>query len=228
MTAHTHPALEARDVTVRLDGAAVLSRLNLSASAGDSVSIVGRSGEGKTTLLHTLAGLITPEEGSVYVNGRSLSGLSTREHDALRLSEIGYVFQFSELVPELTLVENVMLPRYVRGEPRTKVRRDALELLAGVGIDRDTAHRRPARVSGGQAQRAAIARALSIEPTVLLADEPTGALDPATSESVLATLLEQTRSRGTCLIMVTHDEEVSRTAHRRLELRGGRLHEKAA
>lgn len=189
---------------------------------------MGRSGEGKTTLLHTLAGLITPEEGSVYVNGRSLSGLSAREHDALRLSEIGYVFQFSELVPELTLMENVMLPRYVRGEPRKKVRQDALDLLASVGIDHTTAHRRPARVSGGQAQRTAIARTLSIEPTVLLADEPTGALDPATSESVLTILLEQTLSRGTCLIMVTHDEEVSRTTHRRLELRGGRLHEKAA
>ncbi|WP_082418608.1 ATP-binding cassette domain-containing protein [Corynebacterium lowii] len=108
--------------------------------------------------MHTLAGLLTPEEGSVYVNGHSLSGLSTGEHDALRLSEIGYAFQFSELVPELSLVENVMLPRYVRGEPRTKVRQDALDVLAGVGTDRDTAHRRPARVSGGQAQRAAITR----------------------------------------------------------------------
>lgn len=195
---------------------------------GENISIVGRSGEGKSTLLHALAGLLTPEEGSILINGRNLADLSTQEQDVLRLSEVGYVFQFSELVPELTLVENVMLPRYVRGEPRKKVQRDALDLLAGVGIDSDTAHRRPALVSGGQAQRAAIARALSIEPTVLLADEPTGALDPATSESVLATLLEQTQHRGTCLIMVTHDEEVSQTTHRRLELRGGRLHEKAA
>ncbi|WPF69338.1 ABC transporter ATP-binding protein [Corynebacterium sp. 21KM1197] len=220
------PAVEACNVTVRLDGAAVLSHLDFSASTGESVSIVGRSGEGKTTLLHTLAGLLTPEEGNVYVNGRNLSGLPTGEHDALRLSEIGYVFQFSELVPELTLIENVMLPRYVRGEPRKKVQRDALDLLAGVGIDPDTAHRRPALVSGGQAQRAAIARALSIKPTILLADEPTGALDPATSESVLTTLLEQTGNMETCLIIVTHDEEVSRTTHRRLELREGRLHEK--
>ncbi|KQB83620.1 ABC transporter ATP-binding protein [Corynebacterium oculi] len=215
-------------MTVCQGGGAILSHLDLLAYPGESISIMGRSGEGKTTLLHTLAGLLTPEEGNVYVSGRSLSGLSAGEYDTLRLSEIGYVFQFSELVPELTLVENVMLPRYVRGEPRKELRRNALDLLASVGIDHDTAHRRPAFVSGGQAQRAAIARALSIEPTVLLADEPTGALDPATSESVLAALLEQTRCMGTCLIMVTHDEEVSRTTHRRLELRGGRLHERSA
>jgi len=200
--------LEARDVTLSYGITPALRDVSLRIDAGASVALMGASGSGKSSLLHCLAGVIVPDTGRVLVDGTDITGLSDRDRSRLRLERMGVVFQFGDLVPELTLVENVMLPLQLLGRRTRSARARALELLDRLGIA-DLADSRTGAVSGGQAQRAAVARALAQEPAVVLADEPTGALDSVNAEAVLDALVDLARDTGAALLVVTHDNVVA-------------------
>ncbi len=200
--------LEAQQISLSYGRTPALRAVSLRVEPGASVALMGASGSGKSSLLHCLAGVIVPDEGSVCVDGTDLTGLNDRERSRLRLERMGVVFQFGDLVPELTLVENVMLPLQLLGHRRGPARSRALDLLGSLGIA-DLADSRTGAVSGGQAQRAAVARALVHEPAIVLADEPTGSLDSITAEAVLDALVELTRGAGTTLLVVTHDNVVA-------------------
>lgn len=219
------PIIEAHSLGVRFSDQRIFSDISLSIIPGRTVAITGRSGEGKSTLLYALAGLLDQCEGEVKIRGKNPYAMSTAEASTFRLENLGFVFQTADLVPELTLQENVALPTLLSGKSRKKSMLAALQLLEEMGIDRKTAQRRPGFVSGGQRQRAAIARALSNAPQVIFVDEPTGALDAQTTQTVLQLLVEETTRRGATLVAVTHDSEVANAMDRTLELREGALHE---
>lgn len=200
--------LEARDVSLSYGLTPALREVSLCIESGASVALMGASGSGKSSLLHCLAGVIVPDAGRVLVDGTDITGLSDRDRSRLRLERMGVVFQFGDLVPELTLVENVMLPLQLLGRRTRAARVRALELLDRLGIA-DLADSRTGAVSGGQAQRAAVARALAQEPAVVLADEPTGALDSVNAEAVLDALVDLARDTGAALLVVTHDNVVA-------------------
>lgn len=200
--------LETRDVSLSYGATQALRDVSLQIDPGASVALMGASGSGKSSLLHCLGGVILPDEGSILVDGVDLTGLSDRERSRLRLERIGMIFQFGDLVPELTLIENVMLPLQLLGRRTTEARRRATDLLGLLGIA-DLADSRTGAVSGGQAQRASVARAMVHEPKIVLADEPTGALDSINAEAVLDALIEMTTSAGTTLLVVTHDNVVA-------------------
>jgi putative ABC transport system ATP-binding protein len=196
--------------------------VDLRVRAGEFVAVVGRSGSGKTTLLNLLAGIDRPDAGRIDVAGAAVHELKSSALAAWRGRAIGLVFQFFQLLPTLTVVENVMLPMdFCDTYPARVRRRRALELLARVDIEAQ-ADKLPAALSGGQQQRAAIARALANDPPVLLADEPTGNLDSATSDAVLA-IFAGLAARGTAVVMVTHERDVSAFATRRVTLVDGRI-----
>ena len=202
------------EVVVALDG------VDLDVDAGEHVALVGRSGSGKSTLLHLAGGLDSPDAGTVCVAGRDVSRMSAGERAALRRREVGFVFQFFHLLPTLTVAENVELPLLL--DRRRDTKRAVPDLLDRLGIGHRATHL-PAQLSGGEMQRAAIARALVTGPQLLLADEPTGNLDSATGEVVLDTLLEAVADSGVALVLVTHDEAAARRAGTVLRLRDGRL-----
>jgi putative ABC transport system ATP-binding protein len=214
------PALIADDLHLTFGATAALRGASLAIEAGEAVALMGPSGSGKSTLLHCLAGILTPDSGGVYVAGRHLAGMSERERSQLRLRDVGFVFQNSELIPELTVLENVALPLQLLGAAYGDARARAFEALAEVGL-KNEGERRTGAVSGGQQQRAAVARALVHEPQVVLADEPTGALDTVTGERVLELLLAACSERGTSLLLVTHDNRVAAHAGRLLVIRDG-------
>ena len=199
-----------------------LQDINLPIKSGQFVAIVGKSGSGKTTLLNLLAGIDRPTSGSIAVDGTQVDALSESELAEWRGRTIGLVFQFFQLLPTLTVVENVMLPMdFVEIIPAAKRRSKALELLERVGI-RDQADKLPVTLSGGQQQRAAIARALANDPPILMADEPTGNLDEATRTSVLE-LFAKLNAEGRTIIVVTHERDISRYADRQVTLVDGRI-----
>ena len=200
--------LEARGVSLSYGPTPALRDVSLRIGPGASVALMGASGSGKSSLLHCLAGVVVPDVGSVVLDGTELTGLGDRERSRLRLERLGVVFQFGDLVPELTLLENVALPLQLLGHRRRPARARAMELLGALGIA-DLADSRTGAVAGGQAQRAAVARAMVHEPAVLLADEPTGSLDSITAETVMDGLVDLTRSAGTTLLVVTHDNVVA-------------------
>lgn len=203
----------------------VLRGISLAVQAGESVSIMGASGSGKSTLLHLLGGLDQPTQGDVFFEGTNLKSISAAARTELRATAIGFVFQSYHLLHELDIVENVMLPAMSRPAAflrRDQLRQRALELLDRVGLSQRAKHR-PLELSGGEQQRAAIARALMNEPRLLLADEPTGNLDSKTGEQVLEHLFALTRERGHTLVMVTHNEAVAQRCRRQLQLRDGVL-----
>lgn len=200
--------LDARHVSVSYGATPAVRDVSLHMEAGASMALMGASGSGKSSLLHCLAGVLVPDEGSIFFGGTDITGLSDRDRSRLRLERMGVVFQFGDLVPELTLVENVMLPLQLLGQRRRVARVRALELLDQLGIA-ELADSRTGAVSGGQAQRAAVARALVHDPAVVLADEPTGALDSVTAEAVLDALVGLTRDSGATLLVVTHDNVVA-------------------
>jgi len=197
-----------------------LAGVDLEVSAGELVALVGPSGSGKSTLLHVAGGLDVPDAGRVLVGGRDLAGLSVTERARARRRDIGFVFQFFHLLPTLSVAENVELPLLLDKRRRRGERVRAL--LDRVGVAHRADHL-PGELSGGEMQRAAIARALVAEPALLLADEPTGNLDSATGAGVLALLTEVVAEAGTALMMVTHDEAAAALAGRVLRLRDGRL-----
>jgi putative ABC transport system ATP-binding protein len=197
----------------------VLKDASLEVAEGEFVAIRGRSGSGKSTVLNLVAGIDQPSSGEIFVGGTALTRLGPRERTLLRRDQIGFVFQFFNLIPTLSVLENVLLPAELAG--RDAARR-AQELLAQVGLaDRSSSY--PDRLSGGEQQRVAIARALVLDPRLVLADEPTGNLDDATSAAVMGLLDALTRRAGKTLLLATHSREVAALADRVLTIDGGRL-----
>ncbi|WP_328770178.1 ABC transporter ATP-binding protein [Streptomyces sp. NBC_00286] len=188
----------------------------------DSLAIMGPSGSGKSTLLHVLAGVIRPDGGRVMLGDERIDNLGENRLSALRRKRFGFVFQFGQLLPELPAEENVALPLMLEGVPRKAAVERARRWFAPLGLE-GLERRRPGQLSGGQAQRVAIARALVVEPDVVFADEPTGALDQNTSTEVIQLLTSVTRAQGAALVMVTHDADVAAHCHRILQVRDGRI-----
>ncbi len=190
------------------------------------MAIMGPSGSGKTTLMHVLSGIITPHSGSVQFQALNrpveLSTLNSEKRAKLRLQHIGFVFQEGLLMPELTALENVAVALMLSGVPRPAAESTAAGWLHALGLE-GMEDRRPGQLSGGQAQRVAIARAQVTDPKIVFADEPTGALDSATSDQVLSALLDSTSGRGAPLVVVTHDEAVAARCSRIVRLQDGRL-----
>ncbi len=220
----TAPAIEAVDVsrTYPLDGVSVpaLRGVSLTVAAGDYVALVGPSGSGKSTLMHLLGGLDRPTGGRLAIGGRDVTTLSAAELAALRNETIGFVFQAFHLLPRTSAVDNVALPLVYRGLGARQRRERAAAMLGRVGLGHRLGHR-PNQLSGGEQQRVAIARALVTDPTVLLADEPTGNLDTTTGAAVLELLERLNAESGVALVLVTHDNEVAARARRRIAMRDG-------
>ena len=218
--------VQINDVTKRYDGSEqpAVDGITLEIAAGEAVAVMGPSGSGKSTLLNLIAGLDRPTNGTITVAGQRIDRLSEAGMARCRRREIGMIFQFFNLLDYLTVVDNVLLPAQLAGMPRSKARARVRELLGALHIER---HRDayPGRLSGGERQRVAIARALVNRPAVLLADEPTGALDTTTGEEIGQLLLELNRS-GQTLVMVTHNPELAaRYTHRAVHLLDGRIAE---
>ncbi|MBI1278436.1 MAG: ATP-binding cassette domain-containing protein [Anaerolineaceae bacterium] len=204
------------------DEVTALCDVSLQIMPGEFVAIMGPSGSGKSTLLNLLGGLDTPTRGEVLLNGQPLAGLKENESAALRRHTLGFIFQGYDLFPVLTALENVMFPLLVAGVPMQERLERAQSLLAKVGLSDKTQHF-PDELSGGQQQRVGIARALASHPLVLLADEPTGNLDSATASEILNLLMALVEDEGLTLVMVTHDPDSARRAHRILRLKDGHL-----
>ncbi|WP_405438855.1 ABC transporter ATP-binding protein [Streptomyces avidinii] len=201
--------------TKALDGA------EFSIHPGEIVAVMGPSGSGKSTLLHCLAGIVPPDSGSITYAGRELTSLGDAERSALRRTDFGFVFQFGQLVPELTCVENVALPLRLTGVKRKEAERTALHRMEQLQVE-DLAAKRPGEISGGQGQRVAVARALVTGPRVIFADEPTGALDSLNGELVMQLLTEAARSANTAVVLVTHETRVAAYSDREIVVRDGK------
>lgn len=200
----------------------VLLDLNLTLRAGERVSIVGQSGSGKSTFLHVLGTLDRPSSGTVLFDGKDVFQNSARTLDRMRNKRIGFIFQFHHLLPDHDALHNVMMPAIIAGVSRADAREKAEELLVRVGLQDRLTHR-PGKLSGGEQQRVAIARALVRSPDLLLADEPTGNLDPRTSQAVLEQMLELNEAVGSTLVVVTHSHELAAKFDRQLTLKDGRF-----
>lgn len=200
----------------------VLHDINLNIVSGERIAIVGASGSGKSTLLHLLGGLDLPTTGSVWIDGQEMSGVSDKKRGEIRNRYLGFVYQFHHLLPEFTAVENVAMPLLIRGEDSREARSRASKILDDIGLGHRLQHR-PIELSGGERQRAAIARALVTEPSVVLADEPTGNLDEKTAQVVFELMLELNTRVETALVLVTHDTSLANKMDKRYHLEGGSL-----
>ena len=200
----------------------VLDGLNLAIKSGEVVGLLAPSGAGKSTLLHIAGLLDSPDSGQIFINGADYSALSDRRRTQARRGDVGFVYQFHHLLPEFSAVENVVLPQLVMGVGARQARERALDLLNRVGVA-DRAHHRPAELSGGEQQRVAFCRALANAPSVLLADEPTGNLDPQTSAAVFEALMGLVRETGMAALIATHNIALSKQMNRVLRLDNGRV-----
>lgn len=213
--------LEGVDLHKAFGPTTALAGATLQVHGGEVVAVMGPSGSGKSTLLHCLAGIVAPDAGQIRYAGQELSQMSDRQRSALRRGDFGFVFQFGQLVPELTCLENVALPLRLAG-----VRRRVAEQRAHQWLDRletsGVAGKRPGEVSGGQGQRVAVARALVTGPRVIFADEPTGALDSLTGERVMRLLTQAATDTGAAVVLVTHEPRVAAYAAREVVVRDGR------
>jgi putative ABC transport system ATP-binding protein len=214
--------LEARGVHRSFGRTPALQGADLAVRSGEILAVMGPSGSGKSTLLHCLAGIYTPDHGQVLFDGRRIDTLSDAERTTLRRAGFGFVFQFGQLVPELTTADNVALPLLLNGVKRKQAYQNAAAWLERLGLQ-DLGGRRTGELSGGQAQRVAIARALAPRPQVLFADEPTGALDSLTGERVMDLLVDIARQEGTTVLLVTHDARVAAYAERLVMVRDGKV-----
>jgi lipoprotein-releasing system ATP-binding protein len=225
------PLVEIRDLCRSFETAAgsvdVLTGLDLDISEGDRIAIVGQSGVGKSTLLHILGTLDHPTSGDVAFRGESVFDRSREELAHLRGHFIGFVFQFHHLLPEFNAIENVMMPGLIQGITPADMRERADTMLRDVGLSHRIEHS-VVKLSGGERQRVAVARALVLDPPLVLADEPTGNLDPATGDQVAELLFEMNRTRRTTLVVVTHSKRMAEQLGRVLVLKGGTLSEEAA
>jgi lipoprotein-releasing system ATP-binding protein len=208
----------------------VLRGVDLQVDHGEMLAVVGASGSGKSTLLHILGLLDAADDGEVQLEGDRIDDQAARQRDVLRNRTFGFIFQFYHLLPELSALENVLMPQMIRygvwafGAKKGRLRREAAALLERVGLGHRLAHV-PAELSGGEMQRAAIARALAGQPAVLLADEPTGNLDAGSGQGVLELLRDLNRERGLTMILVTHDPQIAQQADRVVRLAEGRVEE---
>jgi ABC-type lipoprotein export system ATPase subunit len=201
-------------------GVTALQHVDLTIERGEMVAIVGPSGSGKSTLLNLIGGLDQPTTGNIYLDGKPFSGISDRELTKLRRDKIGFIFQFFNLLPTLTCLENVAIPLHLRGWGRPKIEERACELLSLVNLSARLNHH-PDELSGGERQRVAIARALSVYPPVLLADEPTGNLDSSAAQQILALIRDLREDLGATVIMVTHDRAIAESCPRMIRLQDG-------
>jgi lipoprotein-releasing system ATP-binding protein len=208
-----------REGDARLD---ILTHADLSLMQGQTVALVAPSGAGKSTLLHITGLLERPDGGEVLVEGRATSIMSDDERTRLRRDSIGFVYQFHHLLPEFTALENVMAPQMIKGLDKREARQRAKELLDYLGLGARASHR-PSELSGGEQQRVAIARAVANAPLVLLADEPTGNLDPRTAEHVFATLMSLAKITGLAALIATHNLDLSNQMDRRVTLSDGQI-----
>ncbi|GGT52381.1 ABC transporter ATP-binding protein [Streptomyces purpureus] len=203
-----------------------LAGVRFSIRAGEVVAVMGPSGSGKSTLLHCLAGIVRPDAGTVRYDGRELTALSDSARSALRRQDFGFVFQFGQLVPELSCLENVALPLRLNGERRKAAEAKARGWLERLEVE-DVAGHRPGEVSGGQGQRVAVARALVTAPRVVFADEPTGALDSLNGERVMTLLTDAARETSAAVVLVTHEARVAAYSDREVVVRDGRIRDLA-
>ena len=202
----------------------VLAGASATLYAGQAVALVGPSGAGKSTLLHIAGLLETPDSGEVIINGRRCTGMADDARTSVRRAEMGFVYQFHQLLAEFSALENVAIPQMIQGRSRREASERARELLTGLGLGARVDHR-PAELSGGEQQRTAIARAIANAPKLLLADEPTGNLDPTTSEGVFTELIAMIERTGVAALIATHNLELARRMHRVLRLENGQLRE---
>jgi putative ABC transport system ATP-binding protein len=222
MTGRPAPLIEARDVHLSFGPTPALRGATVAVAPGEILAVMGPSGSGKSTLLHCLAGILRPDAGEIHVDGRRIDSLDENARSALRRDLFGFVFQFGQLVPELTAEENVALPLLLSGVRRSQALTRAqvwFERLDLPGLQR----RRSGELSGGQAQRVALARAMVAEPRLLFADEPTGSLDSLTGEQVMDLLVASARDQGTTVVLVTHDARVAAYADREIIVRDGKV-----
>jgi putative ABC transport system ATP-binding protein len=215
-------AIEARNVVFSFDKTPALRGASIAVYPGEIVAIMGPSGSGKSTLLHCLAGILIPDSGEILFDGARVDSMTETQRSSLRRDRFGFVFQFGQLVPELTAAENVVLPLLLSGVRRSEALRKAYGWFARLGLD-GMERRRSGELSGGQAQRVALARGLVAGPEVLFADEPTGALDSLTGEQVMDLLVAAAREQGTTVILVTHEPRVAAYADREVIVRDGRV-----
>lgn len=218
----SQPLLRAAGLVKVFGQARALRGADLTVAAGEFVAVMGPSGSGKSTLLHCAAGILRPDAGEVHFDGQRIDQLSDDRRSKLRRTEFGFVFQFGQLVGELSAVENAALPLLLDRTTRRKAMRLARERLAAFGVA-ELAERRPHEMSGGQAQRVALARAMVVEPRVIFADEPTGALDSATGAAVLDLFATTVRGSAVSIVLVTHDERIAARADRTLVMIDGQL-----
>ncbi|MGH6887770.1 MAG: ABC transporter ATP-binding protein [Rhizomicrobium sp.] len=220
------PALAIENVARRyVQGEATLEvfrGVSLAVARGELVALVGQSGAGKSSLLHMAGLLEAPSEGEIRIDGLAASGLPERERTRLRRDRIGFVYQAHHLLPEFSALENVMMPRLIAGRSRPEAAGEAEQLLRTLGLGQRLSHR-PAQLSGGEQQRVAIARALANRPSLLLADEPTGNLDPKTADGVFEALLALVHAQGLAALVATHNVELAARMDRKLLLQDGRL-----
>ncbi len=214
------PLIEARELHHSFGSTEALRGADLAIDSGEIVAVMGPSGSGKSTLLHCLAGIFRPDRGEVWFDGRRLDRLSEAKRTELRRTAFGFVFQFGQLVPELTVADNIALPLLFDRADRKDAYRRAGDWLARLELD-GLGGRRTGELSGGQAQRVAIARALVARPRVLFADEPTGSLDSLTGERTMDLLTDLARAEGTTVVLVTHDARVAACADREVMVRDG-------
>src|SRR5580658_9748785 len=214
--------IEARDLVLSFGQTPALRGASLTVQPGEIVAVMGPSGSGKSTLLHCLAGILIPDEGQVWFGGQRLDTLSDDRRSALRRNRFGFIFQSGQLVPELTAEENVALPLLLGGTRRAAALAEARAWFGRLGLD-GLGTRRSGELSGGQAQRVALARGMVNRPQVLFADEPTGSLDSASGELVMDLLTDAAREHGTTVVLVTHDARVAAYAGREVVVRDGKV-----
>ena len=219
--------LRAQDVHKAFGPTPALQGASLEVAAGEILAVMGPSGSGKSTLMHCLAGIFTPDSGAVFFGERRLDQLGEARRTELRRTAFGFVFQFGQLVPELSAVDNVALPLLLNRSGRREAYERARRWFPRLGLD-GLAGRRVGELSGGEAQRVAIARALVTRPTIVFADEPTGSLDSLTGEHVMDLLVNTAREEGTTVLLVTHDARVAACADREVMVRDGRVRDPRA
>jgi putative ABC transport system ATP-binding protein len=216
------PLISARGIHKSFGRTDALRGIDLDVHAGEVLAIMGPSGSGKSTLLHCLAGVIVPDDGTVTVGDVVVSELDEQRRARLRLSEFGFVFQFGQLLPDLTALDNVAIPLLLAGMKRRDALGHARDWLGRLGLT-GLGRKLPAELSGGEAQRVAIARALAPRPQVVFADEPTGSLDSLAAENVMTGLLQLVRETGTTVVIITHDPRTAAYADREVIVRDGQL-----